>query len=73
MIFATFGGEHYWGNKWIPQLHPIGFISDGGHLIINNEIVRSAVPPAVNADPTLWRILYPKVFMVQAYADSIIN
>ena len=51
----------------------VGFISDGGHLIINNEMVKSAVPPTVNADPALWRILYPKVFMVQAYADSIIN
>jgi ABC-2 type transport system permease protein len=51
----------------------VGFISDGGHLIINNEIVKSAVLPTVNVDPSLWRIIYPKVFMVQAYADSIIS
>jgi len=51
----------------------VGFISDGGHQIINSEIVKSAVPSTLNADPALWRILYPKVFMVQAYADSIIS
>ena len=51
----------------------VGFISDGSHLIINNEIVKSAIPTSVNADPALWRIIYPKVFMVQAYADSIIS
>jgi len=39
----------------------------------DNEIVKSAVAPAANTDPALWRILYPKVFMVQAYADSIIS
>jgi len=51
----------------------VGFISDGGQQILNNEIVKSAVAPTVNTDPALWRILYPKVFMVQAYADSIIS
>lgn len=51
----------------------VGFISDGGHQILNTELVQSAVPPTVNTDPALWRILYPKVFMVQAYADSIIS
>jgi ABC-type transport system involved in multi-copper enzyme maturation permease subunit len=51
----------------------VGFISDGGQQILNNEIVKSAVAPTANTDPALWRILYPKVFMVQAYADSIIS
>lgn len=51
----------------------VGFISDGGHLLINNEIVKSIILPTVNAEPALWRILYPKIFMVQAYADSIIS
>ncbi len=51
----------------------VGFISDGGQQILNNEIVKSAVAPTANTDPELWRILYPKVFMVQAYADSIIS
>ena len=51
----------------------VGFISDGGHLIINNQMVKSAIPSTVSADPALWRIIYPKVFMVQAYADSVIS
>ncbi len=51
----------------------VGFVSDGGHQILSSDIARSALPSTVNADPALWRILYPKVFMLQAYADSIIS
>jgi len=51
----------------------IGFVSDGGHQILTSNIVKSVVPPTVNTDPALWRVIYPKVFMVQAYADSIIS
>ena len=51
----------------------VGFISDGGYQIINSDLVRSAVPSSINLEPALWRVLYPKVFMVQAYADTIIS
>lgn len=51
----------------------VGFISDGGYQIINSDMVRSAIPASVNMDPALWRVFYPKVFMVQAYADAIIS
>ena len=51
----------------------VGFISDGGYQIINSDIVRSAVPVSTNGGPALWRVLYPKVFMLQAYADAIIS
>ena len=51
----------------------VGFISDGGYQVINSDIVRSAVPSSVDLGPALWRVLYPKVFMVQAYADAIIS
>jgi hypothetical protein len=51
----------------------VGFISDGGYQIINSDIVRSAVPVSTNGGPALWRIVYPKVFMLQAYADAIIS
>ena len=51
----------------------IGFISDGGYQIINSDIVRSAIPSAINGEAALWRVVYPKVFMLQAYADSIIS
>ena len=51
----------------------VGFISDGGYQIINSEIVSSAFPSSTNGGPALWRVLYPKVFMLQAYADTIIS
>ena len=51
----------------------VGFISDGGYQILNNEIAKSTVPSIANTKLALWRVLYPKVFMVQAYADSIIS
>ena len=51
----------------------VGFISDGGYHIITSDFVRSAVPSATLGEPALWRVLYPKVFMLQAYADTIIS
>lgn len=51
----------------------VGFISDGGYQILNSDIVSSALPSSTNAGPALWRVLYPKVFMLQAYADAIIS
>ena len=51
----------------------VGFISDGGYQIFNSDIVRAAVPSSINLEPALWQVLYPKVFMVQAYADTIIS
>ena len=51
----------------------VGYISDAGHQILNSEILKTAVPSAAASSPALWRILYPKVYMVQAYADSIIG
>ena len=51
----------------------VGFISDGGYQIFNSDIARAAFHSPTNWGPALWRVLYPKVFMVQAYADSIIS
>ncbi len=51
----------------------IGFISDGGHRILTSDLVRAAAPSMVDSEPALWRMLYPKVFMVQAYADSLLS
>jgi hypothetical protein len=51
----------------------VGFISDGGYQIFNSAIVKSAVPSSINSGPAVWRVLYPKVFMVQSYADTIIS
>ena len=51
----------------------VGYISDGGYQILNSEILKTALPSAAASHPALWRILFPKVYMVQAYADSIIG
>ncbi|MDF1590476.1 MAG: hypothetical protein P1P89_03085 [Desulfobacterales bacterium] len=51
----------------------VGFVSDGGYQIVNSDMLKSITPAVVNADPALWRILYPKVFMVQTYAGSFIT
>jgi len=51
----------------------VGYISDGGYQILNSQIIKTSVPSAAVSSPALWRILYPKVYMVQAYADSIIG
>ncbi|MBA3031250.1 MAG: ABC transporter permease [Desulfobacteraceae bacterium] len=51
----------------------VGFISDGGYQIFTSDLARSVAPSASSMEPALWRILFPKVFMVQAYADSILG
>jgi len=51
----------------------VGYISDGGYQILNSQILKAAIPSAVPSTPALWRILFPKVYMVQAYAGSIIE
>jgi ABC-type transport system involved in multi-copper enzyme maturation permease subunit len=51
----------------------VGYISDGGYQILSSQILKTAIPSAAASPPALWRILYPKVYMVQAYADSIIG
>ncbi len=51
----------------------VGYISDGGYQILNSPILKTAMPSLVPSPPALWRILFPKVYMVQAYAASIID
>ena len=51
----------------------IGFVSDGGYKVLTSDIVRSAAPSLAAPDLPVWRIVYPKVFMVQAYADSVLS
>jgi ABC-type transport system involved in multi-copper enzyme maturation permease subunit len=51
----------------------VGFISDGGYQIFNSDIVRSVASSSVNLEPAAWRVVYPKVFMLQGYADAIIS
>ena len=51
----------------------IGFVSDGGYRLLSSEIFTAIAPSAAGASPAPWRIFYPKLFMVQAYADSLIS
>lgn len=46
----------------------VGFVSDGGH-----QLFSAAVLPLDGSGPALWRLLYPKVFMVQAWADTLLD
>ncbi len=50
-----------------------GFISDGGHQLLNSQMVAALSPSTTEISPALWRIFYPKLFMVQAYADALIS
>ena len=51
----------------------IGFVSDGGFQLMNSDLVRSAIPSEIAGTPALWRIVYPKFFMVQSWAGSLIT
>ncbi len=51
----------------------IGFVSDGGYRLLSSEIFTAISPSAAGSSPAPWRIFYPKLFMVQAYADSLIS
>lgn len=50
-----------------------GFVSDGGYRLLNSELFTAVTSSGVQPPPALWRILYPKLFMVQAYADTLIS
>ncbi len=50
-----------------------GFVSDGGYRLFSSEIMATIVPSAAGSSPAVWRIFYPKLFMVQAYADTLIS
>jgi ABC-type transport system involved in multi-copper enzyme maturation permease subunit len=52
----------------------VGAISDGGHQLLSNPMVQSAMQSSgIAAHPALWRLFYPKLFMVQSFAGSIIT
>lgn len=51
----------------------IGFISDGGYKLISYDAIKVLAPSMANSTPAAWRIFFPKLFMVQAYGDSLIS
>jgi ABC-type transport system involved in multi-copper enzyme maturation permease subunit len=52
----------------------IGFISDGGHQLMTGGMLKVVAPEnAAVVQLPFWRLVYPKLFMVQSYAGSIIS
>ncbi|MBW2145295.1 MAG: hypothetical protein JRG75_12990 [Deltaproteobacteria bacterium] len=49
----------------------ISFISDGAHQVIQSELVQRMISGETHT--SLWRILYPKVYMLQHYASTLIT
>ena len=49
-----------------------GFVSDGGYKLLNSEMLTTLTHSVADPSIASWRIFYPKLFMVQAYADSLI-
>ncbi|WP_300463165.1 ABC transporter permease subunit [Desulfobacula sp.] len=50
-----------------------GFVSDGGYRLLNSEMIAILIPSISGSSPATWRVFYPKLFMVQAYADALIS
>ncbi len=51
----------------------VGFISEGGHQLMQNNLVKTALADQAIQEPALWRVLYPKVYLLQNYAVTIID
>ncbi|MDD5674664.1 MAG: hypothetical protein PHC61_10905 [Chitinivibrionales bacterium] len=51
----------------------VGLVSEGGYLLMNNTAVQSMMPSAGAANPAFWRIIYPKIFMLQSYCGTLIS
>lgn len=50
----------------------VGYASDGGYKLLSLEFLHHFQSQQVISDIPFWRLFYPKLFMVQAYADAII-
>jgi ABC-type transport system involved in multi-copper enzyme maturation permease subunit len=50
-----------------------GFVSDGGARLLSSPMVQTVFNNAVPTEPAWWRLLYPKLAMVQHYAVTIIS
>lgn len=50
----------------------VGFISDGGQQLLNSQLVKTLLA-GTGTDAAWWRLLYPKLYMLQNYAVTVIN
>ncbi|MCB2182659.1 MAG: ABC transporter permease [Desulfobulbaceae bacterium] len=57
----------------VTALVTVGFLSDGGLRIANSQIVKSMLTHPSTQAPSIWRIFYPKLLMVQQYAATFFN
>lgn len=51
----------------------IGFISDGGQQLWDSTIGSTVLPQGTVQNPAWWRLIYPKLYMVQHYAATVIS
>jgi ABC-type transport system involved in multi-copper enzyme maturation permease subunit len=51
----------------------IGFVSDGGQRLLDSTMGRAVLHDAAARHAAWWRLLYPKLYMVQHYAATVIN
>jgi hypothetical protein len=51
----------------------IGFVSDSGYQLLSNDIVKGVLAENSSASIAAWRILYPKVGLLQHYAATLIT
>jgi len=46
----------------------VSFLSDGVFLVMQNRAVQATLSENMFAEPTLWRVLFPKISLLQHYA-----
>jgi len=51
----------------------VGFLSDGGIRFLHNPMVQTVLTDGPVPKPAWWRLLYPKLAMVQHFAATLIN
>ncbi|MFC1523354.1 ABC transporter permease subunit [Thermodesulfobacteriota bacterium] len=51
----------------------VGFISEGAYQLLSSDIVKGMVTGGSSVSVSTWRIIYPKVGMLQQYASTLIK
>lgn len=51
----------------------VGFVSDGGHQLFRGTIIPAVRHQAAVQHAAWWRLLYPKLYMLQHYAVTVIS
>lgn len=51
----------------------VGIVSDGGDRLLRVGAIGPLLSPTAATGPALWRVFYPKLFMLQIASDSVIS